>query len=119
MTYNIACFHMDHCSSESPIHISYLCRVNELYKDLDKFVQSNFEVDKLCESVEVLKDVADLLEPQGEVTVGSLLRNRTEFTDFLEREYGISPQLANELVNADINYNKVSGAIFHKLYNNM
>ena len=103
-----ACFPVLHlCFPSLPVPPS----VNQVYKDLDQMSQSDFGVTSLCNSVDTLLDVSNLLDGSQQPTVvGNLLRNQSQFQQFLEREYNVRPELAQELLRARVNVNAVSGA---------
>lgn len=85
--------------------------VNQVYKELDQMSQSDFGVTPLCNTVDTLLDVSNLLGgSQQSTVVGNLLRNQSQFQQFLEREYNVRPELAQELLRARVNVNAVSGA---------
>lgn len=72
--------------------------------------QSGFGITPLCNTANTLVEVSSLLGgSQQSTTVGNLLRNQSQFQDFLESEYGVTPQLAQELLQARINMKAVSG----------
>ena len=87
--------------------------INQVYKEVDLVTQPDFGVSALCNTVNNLLDISDLLGGgQQVVTVGSILRNQSQFQQFLESEYGVRPGLAQELLQARVNQNAVSGDTF-------
>ena len=85
--------------------------VNQVYKELDQMSQSGFGITPLCNSANTLLDISNLLGNSPQVTtVGNLLKNQSQFQEFLERRYNITPELARELLQARLNVNAVSEA---------
>ena len=78
---------------------------------MDQMSQSGFGITPLCNSANTLLDISNLLGNSQQVTtVGNLLRNQSQFQEFLERRYNITPELARELLQARLNVNAVSEA---------
>ena len=83
--------------------------MNQVYKELDQMFQSGFGITPLCNTANTLVDVSNLLGgSQQSTTVGNLLRNQSQFQEFLVSDYGVTPQLAQKLLQARINMDAVS-----------
>lgn len=97
-------FHLSPASPASPT-----CSINQVYKEIDLMTQSDFGISALCNTANNLLNISDLLGgSQQAATLGSLLRNQSQFQQFLESTYGVRPELAQELLQARIDQSAVS-----------
>ena len=72
-------------------------------------IASDFDVDTLCSYIHSFINVTNaLLEPLPATVVGDFIKDQSQFEEFLEEQYGVSPRVAQDLLNASVNIPAVS-----------
>jgi ABC-type multidrug transport system fused ATPase/permease subunit len=90
-------------------------KINSLYEGLVGTIGSHFEVDTLCKSIDGLLNITNvLLGPLPKDNVSSFFTAPNQFETFLEDQYGVSPQVAKDLMQASLNVS-AAGALLSTL----